>query len=257
MKKLLMLGLLAVSVFALMGCGNENNENGNILRMGTSADYYPFQFIEIVDGQEVIKGFDIDLANYIADALGMELEITDMDFGTLITALRSDRVDMVLASMSPTEERAAVVDFSNVYYQSNPGWLLAIDNFTSLDELSGLTLGVQTGSLQEDIGNGLIEDGIDVELLVMDRVPDLIQQLLAGRAEAIIVNQLTALGAVQAHSGLYAIDIIPPVGLGAAIAFQQGSDLTAQVNEILAELEANGTMARLVEEWLSGIDLAE
>ena len=255
MKKLMMLGLLVVSAFMLIGCGNDDNED--VLRMGTSADYYPFQFIEIVDGQEVIKGFDIDLANYIADALGMELEITDMDFGTLITALRSDRVDMVLASMSPTEERAAVVDFSNVYYQSNPGWVLAVQNFTTLNDLSGLTLGVQTGSLQEDIGNGLIEDGIEIDLLVMDRVPDLIQQLLAGRAEAIIVNQLTALGAVQAHNGLYAIDIIPPVGLGAAIAFQQGSDLTAQVNEILAQLEADGTMARLVETWLTGMDLAE
>lgn len=248
MKKVMSLLVMLVTVVSLFGCSNEENEN--MLVMGTSADYYPFQFIEIIDGVDHIVGFDIDIANYIADYLGMELEIIDMDFGTLITALRSDRVDMVLASMSPTEERAQVVDFSNVYYQSNPGWILSSSNLQSMDELDGLTLGVQTGSLQYDIGNGLIEDGIDVDLLVMDRVPDLVQQLLAGRADAIIVNQLTAFGAQGVQDGLYAVDIIPPVGLGAAIAFQQGSDLTAQVNDILAHMEETGVMAELIARWL-------
>jgi len=260
MKKLIMvLGMLMFMV-VVVACGNDSSTDGvggGVLTMGTSADYYPFQFIEIIDGQEVIVGFDIDIANYIADALGMELEIVDMDFNTLITALRSERVDMVLASMSPTEERAEVVDFSNVYYQSNPGMVLASSNLTELDDLNGLTLGVQTGSLQEDVGNGLVEDGMDVDLLVMDRIPDLLNQLLAGRADAIIVNQLTAYGYADVHDGLYVVDVIPPVGLGAAIAFPQGSDLTEQVNEILAEMEENGTMEALVEQWLYGMDLDE
>ena len=257
MKKMMMLVGLMFMVLVVAGC-DDNGGTGDgempILRMGTSADYYPFQFIEIVDGEDVIVGFDIDIANYIADALGMELVIYDMDFNTLITALRSDRVDMVLASMSPTEERAEVVDFSNVYYQSNPGLVLASSPLTSLEDLNGLTIGVQTGTLQEDIANGLIEDGMDIEPLVMDRIPDLVQQLLVGRVDAIIVNLLTAEGHAEAHEGLYVVDVIPPVALGAAIAFPQGSDLVEQVNEILAEMEENGTMAALVEQWLAGTD---
>lgn len=254
MKKLIMgLGMVML-VIVMTACGNDER-NENVLRMGTSADFYPMQFIEIIDGNEVIVGFDIDIANYIADALGMELEISDMDFNTLITALRAGRVDMVLASMAPTEERLEVVDFSQVYYQSNPGMLLASANLSSLEDLNGLTMGVQTGSLQETIGNSLIEDGIALELLIMDRIPDLIQQLLAGRVDVIIVNELTAIGHINAHDGLYMIDIVPPTGLGSAIAFPQGSELTEQVNEILTQMEENGTMEALVEQWLSGVDL--
>jgi len=260
MKKMMTLVGFVFMVLVVVGCADNDSNSGAgdtempILRMGTSADYYPFQFIEIVDGEEVIVGFDVDIAQYIADALGMELVIYDMDFNTLITALRSDRVDMVLASMSPTEERAEVVDFSNVYYQSNPGLVLASSPLTSLEELNGLTIGVQTGTLQEDIANGLIEDGMDIDPMVMDRIPDLVQQLLVGRVDAIIVNLLTAEGHAEAHDGLYVVDIIPPVALGAAIAFPQGSDLVEQVNEVLAEMEADGTMAALVEQWLAGTD---
>lgn len=261
MKKVMMLVGLMLMVVVVVGCGDNGNgtsDNGDaetpILRMGTSADYQPFQFIEIIDGEEVIVGFDIDVAQHIADALGMELVIYDMNFDTLITALRSDRVDMVLASMTPTEERAEVVDFSNVYYQSNPGAVLSATNLVELEDLNGLTIGVQTGTLQEDIANDLIENGMDLELIVMDRIPDLVQQILVGRVDAVIVNILTAEGYAANHEGLYVVDIIPPVALGAAIAFPQGSDLVDQVNEILAEMEADGTMADLIQQWLAGAD---
>jgi len=258
MKKALMLMGLMLMGFVVIGCADDNSTAGDsevlpILRMGTSADYEPFQFIEVIDGEQVIVGFDIDIAEHIADQLGMELVIYDMNFDTLITALRSDRIDMVLASMSPTEERAEVVDFSNVYYQSNPGFALSNAPLTSLEDLDGLTIGAQTGTLQEEIVNGLIEDGMDVEPLIMDRIPDLVQQLLVGRIDVLIVNVLTAESYAANHDELYALDIIPPVGLGAAIAFPQGSDLIPQVNEILAEMEADGTMAALAEQWMTNI----
>lgn len=265
MKKLVMgLGMLML-VVGMIGCGgnnesdesNENNENNanGVLTMGTSADYYPFQFIEVIDGEEVIAGFDVDIAHHIAKALEMELEIVDMEFNTLITALRSERVDMVLSSMSPTEDRAEVIDFSNVYYQSNEGLILASSPISELADLNGLTIGVQTGSVQEEIGNNLVEEGIDIDLLLMDSIPNLVQQLSAGRVDAIIVNQLTAKAYSNADEALYVADIIPTVELGTAVAFPQGSDLTEQVNAILAEMEADGTMEALFEQWLEGDDL--
>lgn len=232
-----------------------SDKSKGVLKMGTSADYYPFQFIEVIDGQEVIAGFDIDIAYHIAKALEMELEIVDMEFNTLITALRSERVDMVLSSISPTDDRAKVVDFSNVYYLSNEGLILASTPLSALADLNGLTIGVQTGSVQEEIGNGLVEEGIEIELLIMDSIPNLVQQLLAGRVDAIIVNQLTASAYSDANEELYEVDIIPTVELGTAIAFPQGSDLTEQVNAILAEMEADGTMEALFEQWLEEKDL--
>lgn len=260
MKKLIWVLSFMVALISVAGCGNpneitESDENtakpDGILVMGTSADSYPFQFIEVENGEELIVGFDIDIAKYIADALGYELEIVDMDFNTLITALRSGRVHMVLADMSPTDRRRKVVDFSDVYYQSNPGLILTSDRVTldQIQDLSGRTIGVQTGSLQEEIGNDLIEDGIDVELLVMDRVPDLVQQLLTGRIDAVIVNLLTAQNYAQNHNNLMVVDLIENVELGAAIAFPQGSDLTAKVNEVLADMEEEGKMAELIKYW--------
>lgn len=183
MKKLVAALSLMVLVVGLVACGNDDNGNGSddtgsavtdgVLVMGTSADYYPFQFIDLETGD--FAGFDIDLAHYIADALGYELEIVDMEFGSLITSLRNERVDMVLAGMSATDERREVVDFSNVYYQANNGTILTFaGTINSSDDLAGLTIGVQTGSIQQQIGEALIEDGYDIELVIMDRIPELV-----------------------------------------------------------------------------------
>lgn len=261
MKKLVMGLCMLMLVVVMIGCGEdyesgESDVSKGVLTMGTSADYYPFQFIEVIDGKEVIAGFDIDIAQHIAKALEMELSIVDMEFNTLITALRTERVDMVLSGMSPTEERAEVVDFSNVYYVSNEGLILASSPLSELADLNGLTIGVQTGSVQEEIGNGLVEEGIDIDLLVMDSIPNLVQQLLAGRVDAMVVSQLTASSYSDANEQLYVADIIPTVGLGTAVAFPQGSELTEKVNAILAEMEADGTMEALFEQWLEeGEDL--
>src|SRR5690554_5725982 len=101
------------SALLLAACGQEQSESGSaeqkqVFEMGTSAEFAPF---ESRNPQGDIVGFDIDLANYIADELGVELEITDMKFDGLIGALQNDRVDLVLAGMSATDARKENVDF--------------------------------------------------------------------------------------------------------------------------------------------------
>ena len=262
MKKLMALLGLVVMVGVLVACaddtgngsadgnGNGNGETDDVLVMGTSADYPPFQFIDVETDD--FAGFDIDLARLIAEELGYELEIVDMEFAGLITALRNNRVDMVLAGMSITEERLEVVDFSNVYYQANNGTILTLSGtITSMDDLDGLTLGVQTGTVQAEIGQSLVDEGVNVELHTMDRIPELVQELITGRVDGVILNVLVADGYAADNADFeVVVDVLTCHESATAIAFPQGSDLTERVNAILAQFEADGTMENLIQQWM-------
>ena len=256
MKKFInVLGLVMVLI-ALVACGNSDQSNAGedlpILTMGTSADYYPFQFIDLET--EEIVGFDIDVARYIATELGYELSVEDMDFDSLIPALRTGRLDMVLASMSATEQRRELVDFSDIYHKSNPAMILTTNEVSleSIEDLAGLMIGVQTGSIQADIAVELINDGIEFETFIMDRIPDLIQQLITGRVDAIIIDKAPATGHMKNNENFVLIDIIEDAEPGVAIALPQGSELTAQINEVLAQMQESGKIEELVEQWLTG-----
>ncbi len=102
--------------------------------MGTSADYPPF---ESKDGDKIV-GFDVDLANALAKKTGHEIEVKDMDFNGLVTALKTNKVDIVLSGMTPTPKRKKQVDFSNVYYTAhNMIVTKKSSGIKSLDDLKG------------------------------------------------------------------------------------------------------------------------
>lgn len=150
-KKSIFIGLLASAALMLGACGDDtaaDSKEKNVLKMGTSAEFAPF---ESRNPQGEIVGFDIDLANYIADELGYELEITDMKFDGLIGALQNDRVDLVLAGMSATDKRRENVDFSTEYNHSGEMFITAENSdIKTLEDLEGLTVGVQLGTIQEE-----------------------------------------------------------------------------------------------------------
>ena len=131
MKKVIAAVMLGVMTMGFVGCGASSNkasdnnstdlletiqEKGKLV-VGMSADYAPYEFHYIDEnGKDVIGGFDVDIANEIADAIGVELVIQEMDFDALVSALPAGKVDVVISGMNPTEERAKVVDFSDIYY---------------------------------------------------------------------------------------------------------------------------------------------
>ena len=152
MKKLLTFLLALTLLFSLFACnstgeedGQENgdsNQNGETaqtsgdlsridkikqegtLRIGTSADYPPYEFHTEIDGVDTIVGFDIALCQYIADDLGVELEITDMSFDSLLISLQQDKFDIVAAGMSPDEERLKAADFTDKIFESEQSIIL-------------------------------------------------------------------------------------------------------------------------------------
>src|SRR5690606_37485952 len=163
-KKNVLLALAASAALMLGACGNDDSTSGSseasdetkVLKMGTSAEFPPFESRN-VDGE--IVGFDIDLANHIADELGYKLEITDMKFDGLIGALQNDRVDMVIAGMSATEQRKENVDFSTEYNHSGEMFVtLKGSELTTLDSLEGKNVGVQLGTIQEEGAKSIIAD---------------------------------------------------------------------------------------------------
>lgn len=253
-KKKPFIALFAASALLLGACGSDNSneeasEEKKVLKMGTSAEFPPF---ESRNPEGEIVGFDIDLANHIADELGYELEITDMKFDGLVGALQNDRVDMVIAGMSATESRRENVEFSTEYNHSGEMFLTTKGSeFTTLESLEGKSVGVQLGTIQEEGAKSIIADeGINFELKALDDSGALIQEILSGRIDAAYMDKQVALGYIEAQD-LGSFDDPTTSSPGMAVAFPKGSGLVEEVNGVLAEMEESGKLDELKEEWLT------
>ena len=238
-----------VSVIILIGCtqaaSSKDETEKEVLKMGTSADFKPFEFFD-EDGN--IVGFDIDLAQLIAQELGYELEIEDMNFDGLIGALQANRVDMVLSGMSATEERAKNVDFSIEYHRSGEMFLMNKDaDIQSLEDLKGKIVGVQLGTIQEE-GADLLSNEYDFEVKKIDKANVLIQELITGRIDVAYMDKEVAVGYMEEHD-LVGFDDPTTASPGMAIAFPKGSELKDQVNEVLQQLIEDDTLQELKEKW--------
>ncbi|PSL31665.1 polar amino acid transport system substrate-binding protein [Planomicrobium soli] len=246
---------LALFLGACGGGGSEDQSSSGsssedkVLEMGTSADFAPF---ESRNPQGDFIGFDIDLANHIADELGYELKINDMKFDGLIGALQNNRVDMVLSGMSATEERKKNVDFSIEYNHSGEIFITKKDSpIKSLEDLEGKTLGVQLGSIQEEGANQIkTDEGINFEIKALDESGALIQELLSNRVDAVYMDKAAGLGYTEAQD-LAHFDDPTTSSPGMAVAFPKGSELVDDVNKVLEEAEASGKLQELKDKWLS------
>ena len=175
---------------------SEKNSDGKVLKMATSADYAPFEYID-TEGTGDFTGLDIELAKVITARLGYELEIQDMDFGGLISALQNGQADFVMSAMSATDERRGSVDFSEIYYTSKHVVVSKTDSgIESVEDLKGKKVGVQMGSIQEEKGKELAEE-IGFNLENRNRIPELIQEIKAGRLDAAIIEDTVAEGYME------------------------------------------------------------
>ena len=242
--------LLTVGVTTACGGAPDSASEGNTLIMATSADYPPYEFVETAGGTENIVGFDVDIARHITEQLGYELEIVNMDFNGLIPALQAGRADFVMAGMTPTEERLENADFSEIYYDAQQTIISAVDSgISSPADLSGKKVGVQLGSIQEGLAKELADATPDMELALLNRITEIVQELKSGRIGAAIIEDTVAKGHLEANPDLRAA-IIPEEGpAGSAIAFPKGSELLDDFDGVLAEMQASGKMEELINRW--------
>jgi polar amino acid transport system substrate-binding protein len=240
--------LSAVLTVVAVACANPNSssESGKKLVMVTSADYPPYEFVDSSSGSQEIVGFDVEIAKAITEELGYDLEIQNIDFNGLIPALQAKRADFVMAGMTPTEERKQNVDFSDIYYEAkNTIVTVKGSGLTTAESLNGKLVGVQLGSIQEGVAKKI--QGANVKPL--NRINEMIQELKAGRVDALIMEDTVAKGYVEINPDLE-FNVIPSEGeSGSAIAFPKGSELTPEFNRVLAEMKSSGQIEELVTKW--------
>lgn len=265
LKKLLALGLVAVLAVGLVGCGNKSSDNsgGNQtaleqikqnkkLVVATSPDYPPFEFMVSEGGKSKIVGADIDLAQKIADKLGVELEIKAMDFDALLPALQAGKVDMVITGMTPNEKRKKAVDFSDIYFKGENAVIVNAKDagkFTSEDQLKKAKLGVQKGSTQETY----VKDNIKVtNYKALVAVPDLIADMKNGNIDAVVLNSKVAGINVTKYDGIKVVENLKLTSGGdeeaMAVAIKKGdnADLIKLTNEVIKELQDSGEYDKIL-----------
>lgn len=265
MKKLsiAMLSMVLAGSMLLTGCGGNNqaagendsadtqqsetaeNTDGGVLRMGTNATFPPYEY---VDENNEVAGIDADIAAAIAEKLGMELEITDMAFDSLIPALQSDTIDIVLAGMTVDPERAEQVNFTDSYATGVQVIIVPEgSDIASPDDLEGKNIGVQTGTTgdlycTDDYGQEFVKQ--------FDNGPLAVAALVNGQVDCVVIDNEPAKNYVAANQGLKILDTAYANEEYAAAIAKDNTELFEQVNAAIQELKEDGTIDSIIEKYI-------
>lgn len=217
-----------------------------VLVVGTNAEFPPFEYVGD-DGEPA--GFDVALIKAIADRMGMDVEMQNMEFGSLVSSIGT-KIDAAIAGMSITEERKQEVDFSDEYYEAVQYVIVpAGSDIAAAADLEGRTIGVQLGTT----GNNIADEISGATVQSYNKTVDAVNDLINGRVELVIIDKNPAEVFAEQFAGQ--VEIIDGAQFGFepeyyAIALPKGSELVEQVNAALAELKADGTFDALVAEYI-------
>lgn len=228
-------------------------QTSGVLRVGTSADYPPFEYY---NEQLAIDGFDMALVREIGNKLGVRTEISDFAFPSLPDAVRIGQIDVAMAALSITAEREAVADFTNIYYVGEDGVLAnqdsSIEEVTTASDVAGMRVGVQRGSVYEQLAqSNLVDAGFipQQNLIVYDKADQIITDLERNALDVGAMDLKPAIDFAENRG-------VRLVGKGLnqqrfAIAANNGAtELINRINQALVELQNDGTIARLSEQYL-------
>ncbi len=264
MKNKLFIMMLVLVIGVLAACGTKDNNANNtgsttdtegkqVLKVGTSADYAPFEYVDAAKGEEII-GFDIDLIKLVGEKIGVDMQVQDMDFNSLVPALQAGKIDVVISGMTPNPEREKVVDFSDKYNETEQVILVKKDSGIKKEaDLAGKKIGVQTASIQENLGNEIAKK-VDVTVEGRTRIPEIVQDMMSKRLDAGILEGGVAKGYLKTNDQLEAFPVEEQPEDFKAIAVPKGSDLKDKINKALKELAEEGKIKELEEKWLEKVE---
>lgn len=256
MKRLSILVLIfTVLIIVSSACGPAEAEStydkvmeAGVVRVGTRNDNPPLSFIDD-NGNWV--GFDVDLANALADEMGLEIELVVVDGTTRISFLQEDRIDMSVASMNHTRQRDNAVDFSITYFWDNQSFLIRRGEYSSIDELMGQTVAANAGSSaipswqEYSAANG----GPEPEFVEFTDKVAAVQALRDGAVEGYTEDNITLLVLAAGDPDL---ELLPgghnPVQFGIGVPVND-SAWRDQVNYSLQELWKDGRFQAIYEKW--------
>ncbi|MBS6367584.1 MAG: amino acid ABC transporter substrate-binding protein [Clostridiales bacterium] len=215
-----------------------------VLTMSTNAAFPPYEMTTDDGGFE---GIDVEIAQAIADKLGLELEILDMDFDAALMAVQEGKSDIVLAGVTVDEDRLLVMDFTDSYANGVQSIIVPEGSDITTNDLSGKTIGTQRGTTgwqycSDDYGDDAVvayDDGITA-----------VQALLNGQVDCVVIDNAPATSFVAANQGLKILDT-EYANEDYAIGLQKGNTaLLEAINGALAELKADGTIQTIIDKYI-------
>lgn len=218
-----------------------------VLTVGTNAEFPPFEFVGD-DGEP--DGFDIALIKAIGEKMGVEVEVENMEFASLVSSIGS-KIDLAIAGMTVTEERQAMVDFSDSYYEAVQYVIVGADSeVATAEDLVGKNIGVQLGTT----GDFIAEEIEGATVSQYNKAVDAVNDLINGRVDVVIIDKNPA----QVFAERFGEDVKIIDGADFAfeaeeyaIAMPKGdAALVAAVNAALAEMQEDGTFDALVAEYI-------
>jgi len=223
-----------------------------VLIMATNAEFPPYEFWE--GGK--IRGIDAEIAEAIAEKLGLELRIDDMDFGAILAAVATGRADMGMAAMTVREDRLENANFTISYATGVQVVIVGSGSpITSVDDLfedgAFFTIGVQESTTGDFFATEDLEDEGLATIQRFRRGADAVQALVAGRIDAVLIDNEPAKSYVAANTGLYILDTEYAVEEYAIAIALENTELLAAVDGALRELIADGTTARIIASHIS------
>ena len=227
--------------------------NPGKLTVATSPDFAPYEFYSVgADGTMSLAGFDVALAQYIADYMGLELEIVTVDFDGVLMELQTKSVDLGLAGLSADPKRAGIMDFSTIYYEGGQSFVTTQankDKFASLEDTNkaDVSVGAQIGSIQVDLAEKFSPDADIVKLV---KVTDIIAELITGKLDGAYIETAVAENYAKNYPDLaIVLDVPDEDSEGSAVGVQKDNpELLAAVNAAVEQALADGSMAKFIAE---------
>lgn len=249
--------VVVLSATMLYACGGKENTNSPVetvaengetpaekLIMGTNAQFPPYEYYE---GEKII-GIDAEVAALIAEKLGMELEIKDMDFGGIISAVENGVVDMGMAGMTVNEERLLQVDFSTSYAKGVQVVIVKADSgIATLDDLAGKMIGVQEATTGDIYST---DDFGEENVKRYQNGAAAVAALQSGIVDAVIIDNEPAKAFVEVNEGLTILDTAYAEEDYAIAVAKGNTELLDKINAALAELTADGSIAAIVNKYI-------
>ncbi len=238
--KLLCLLMAICLVFACAGCGGNNT-----LVMGTNASFPPYEF---TDDDGTIVGIDAEIAAAVAEKMGYELEIKDMEFDSLLTAVQNGSIDFALAGMTVTDERLEEVNFSETYATGVQVIIVKEDSkIAKPEDLEGKKIGVQAGTTgdiycTDDYGQENVKQYQNGALAVA--------ALANGQVDCVVIDNEPAKNFVAANDGLKILKTEYITEDYAAAIAKDNDKLLKGFNDALKELKADGTIDKIIAEYI-------
>ncbi len=264
MKKYIALILaLCMALCLLAGCvadettkGGKNTYNLKTVKEGyltviTSPDYAPYEFYALdKDGNPSLAGFDMALAQYIADYLGLTLEVVPMDFNGIVGEMAAGTADLAIAGLSPDPERESAMTFSDMYYGGKQAFITTNAKASLFTDLASTNkaefqIAAQTGTIQNELA---AQYSPDAQLVNLVKATDIIAELMSGKIDGAYVEWDVAAAYSANYPDLKILCEVPYEAEGNVIGVNKGNaDLLKYVNEALNKCINDGTFAQFVD----------